>query len=1132
VRIAILGPLDVRDAAGQPCPVSGARLRSFVIRLAINGGRPVSADLLAEDLWPDDPPADTMNAIQALASRVRSAAGRGLIEHGPAGYRLAVAAGDIDTREFGRLAAAGQAALAAGDPATAREQLGQALALWRGPALADVADAPFAAATITRLAELRLAATEDRIDACLSLGQGAGLVAEVEELASAHPLRERLRGQLMRALQAAGRQAEALRVYEDTRKTLAAELGVDPSPGLAEIHLAVLRGEPLPGLVTPKSADAAATATGTTAASPVPRTAAFAPAGSPPPGPGPGTPAAHPENGSQSLGGSTGQADSPSPGLSASRRRPRLPAQLTTFVGRDDELTRVSQLLTTARLVTLTGPGGAGKTRLSIEAASRVTSQIPDGAWFVPLAPVRDALDVPQAVLTAIGAAEAWPDPAEAARLAALSPVDRLCEVLAARELLLVLDNCEHVIDAVAELAARVLAEDPGVRILATSREPLGLTGETLCPVPSLPLPPAGAGPDEAAGYAAVRLFTDRATAVRPGFTLDGHTAAPVVRICRALDGIPLAIELAAARVRSLTPVQVADRLDDRFALLSVTTRGKMPRHQTLRAIVDWSWDLLDDTERTILRRLSVFAGGATPGSAEEVCALAGRRDQTVDVIAALVDKSLVIATGDGAVRYRLLETVRAYAAERLAEAGETGKIADTHAQYFLDLAEAAEPQIRSHDQLAWLDRLSAEHDNCSAALRHFIDTGDGAAALRMIQALAWFWIMRDYDAEAGEWAAQALALTGDQAPPGLADAHTIARIVLAVWRGTRGKMDLPKVKESLADLDRPGPPPRHPLLALALPLTAMLSGDFDRARKKLTAGLDHPDPWAQAGLLAFSGHLAINAGEIDVAAAQLADSYARFEALGDRWGLSVCLAGMGEVAMAHGEPAEAVRALEEARGHAAAGVAGNMGEMMRIPLGRAKAEAGDIEGGRADLESGVRTAERLGEHDDAASGQVELAEIARRGGDLAESRRRLELAVQMVEPRQLRPDVAGVAATTYARLGSLAEQEGDLATAADWLRRAIAVLASDEASMLPSNQPLGGVVSGIAALAAARGDCLRAAELLGLAHTLLGYSSTSSLEVARAAKAIAAAPDQAAVRAAYERGQSLTRDEALNLVP
>ena len=464
---------------------------------------------------------------------------------------------------------------------------------------------------------------------------------------------------------------------------------------------------------------------------------------------------------------------------------------------------------------------------------------MPDGVWFVPLAPVGDALDVPQAVLSAIGAPEAvWMADGDPVR-AVLPPLDRLAEILAAQQLVLVLDNCEHLIGAVARLAGRVLGEAPGVRILATSREPLGVTGETLCPVPSLPLPPDGATPAEALEYGSVRLLAERGAAVRPGFTVNEVSAEPVVRICRALDGNPLAIELAAARLRSLTPAQVASRLDDRFSLLTAGSRTALPRHQTLRAIVDWSWDLLDDAERTVLRRLSVFSGGATPGAAEQVCGPAGDPAGLLDVIASLVDKSLVTATGEAEVRYRLLETVRAYAAERLAEAGEEEQVRAAHARYFLDLAEQGEPRLRSADQLTWLARLSAEHDNFAAALRYVIGARDAQAGLRFIAALAWFWIMRDYETEAGEWAAAVRDITAGPVPPGLADAYAICHIVSAMTAASQAEdapatllLDTLGTAASMA-----GPDPGHPLLVLAQPMLAFFGGDRERASGTGAAG-------------------------------------------------------------------------------------------------------------------------------------------------------------------------------------------------------------------------------------------------------------------------------------------------------
>jgi predicted ATPase len=770
-----------------------------------------------------------------------------------------------------------------------------------------------------------------------------------------------------------------------------------------------------------------------------------------------------------------------------------------------------------------------------VEAAGRLADQAPDGVWFVPLAPVRDALDVPQAVLVAIGAVDGlWPiDPVEAARLAALDPLDRLAEVLAAQRLVLVLDNCEHVVDAVARLAARVLADAPGVRILATSREPLSVTGESLCPVPSLPLPPPDADPVEAAAAPAVRLFADRAAAVRPGFTVAAGTAGPAVRICRALDGIPLAIELAAARVRALTLDQVADRLDDRFALLSVGNRAALPRHQTLRAIVDWSWDLLGDAERAMLRRLSVFSGGATPEGAERVCSLGGEPGAVIDVIASLVDKSLVTAEGQRQVRYRLLETVRAYAGDRLAEAGEADRAATAHARYFLDLAERAEPKLRSADQLIWLDRLMAEHDNCSAALRHVIAAGDAPSALRFVGALAWFWIMRDFDAEAGEWATAALRLAGGTPPPGLTDAYAMCEIVATISQAaTHHFTSDAEMRDVLGHLAPVTQGCTHPLLTLIAPLLALIAGDRDAARRGLAAAAEHPDPWTRAAQRMFSGHIAVSEGNIGAAAAAFGDGEARFRELGERWGLIVCLSGRADVALARGAPAGAVRLLEEACGYADEGLANNWSEMLRIPLGRARAQAGDLDGARADIERGVRSAKRVGEQDDQAAGYLQLSEIARLEGDLAGARRLLERAREITEANRRRPDMHLVAAATCSKLGCVAEQEGDLPAAAQWHKRALGTLADVTGEFLPSNPTLAGVVEGIAALSAARGEHVRAAELLGLAHTLQGFGNAASLEVKRAKAAIAASLDEGAFQAAYARGRELTRDDALALAP
>jgi hypothetical protein len=436
---------------------------------------------------------------------------------------------------FEEMAARGRRALADGDADRAARILRDALLTWRGEPLADAAGSDFAAAVAAKLTELRASVLADRIEADLALGEGASLVGELRVLLSADPLAERPRAQLMRALYAAGRQAEAIAVYHEGRELLADQLGVDPSAQLEHVYLGILRGGEQAGAVAKP----------------------------------PGHARDDPER-----GGVPAQAR-----LSAARAQ----SPLTSFVGRDEDLSRVLKSLRAARLVTLTGPGGVGKTRLATEASGRFGA----AAWFLPLAPVTDPADVAYTVLDALGIRE--PVIARRAAEPGTGPLDRLTAALGDRDDVLILDNCEHVIEAVAALAGHVLAACPRVRILATSRQPLRIDGETLCPVHPLPIPPVPSAPVTIASYGSVRLLRDRAVAVRPDFELGEANAAAVARICRALDGMPLAIELAAVWLRTLTPDQLAERLDDRFALLTGGSRTALPRHRTLRAVVDWS---------------------------------------------------------------------------------------------------------------------------------------------------------------------------------------------------------------------------------------------------------------------------------------------------------------------------------------------------------------------------------------------------------------------------------------------------------------------------------------------------------------------------------------------------------------
>ncbi|MFD5413580.1 AfsR/SARP family transcriptional regulator, partial [Streptomyces nojiriensis] len=503
MRYLILGVTEARDESGALLPVGGARLRALLAALALRAGRPASVAELVDDVWGDDPPQDAPAALQALVSRLRRAlGGRDAIHSAPTGgYLLAAARDDIDLHRFDRLAVRGGQELAT-DPAAAARTLRTALALWRGPAFADLPE-PARSAHAAVAEARRSGALRQRIEADLRSGATApaALLPEIETLVHESPYDETLRAQQLRALRAAGRPAEALAAYERTRRALADGLGTDPGPELAALHAELLQPQPQP--------------------QPQPQA------------PPPRSPQPRPEGSD-----TPGAPDAPRGNL-----RPRL----TSFVGREPELAALRSDLAGLRLVTLTGPGGSGKTRLAEHAAAAH----PEAGWIVELARLDQPAAVPGAVLSALGLRESSLVTREAPTPAAADPTTRLVEHCAHRSLLLVLDNCEHVIGAAAELAERLLTHCPGVRILATSREPLGVPGETVRPVEPLPPDPAH------------RLFADRGASARPGFSPADDPAA-VAEICARLDGLPLAIELAAARLRLLTPRQIADRLDDR----------------------------------------------------------------------------------------------------------------------------------------------------------------------------------------------------------------------------------------------------------------------------------------------------------------------------------------------------------------------------------------------------------------------------------------------------------------------------------------------------------------------------------------------------------------------------------------
>jgi predicted ATPase/DNA-binding SARP family transcriptional activator len=1077
VCIGILGPLEVRVGFGEPVEVVGPRLRTLLVRLALDPDRVVLVSQLVDAVWGEEPPAQAANALQSLVSRLRRLLPDVVGSH-PAGYRLALDPEAVDAVQFEALARAGRGELRR-DPGQAAATLREALALWRGPALADAAEAGFAEPAAVRLEALRLGALEDRIEADLALGAD-DLVAELDELVAQHPHRERLHGQLMRALARAGRQADALAAYERLRVRLADELGVDPSEELRAVHLAVLRGE-------------------------VPPAAAGQAPQVPPPPSGDTAP--------------------------ATAARTNLRAQITSFVGRDDDIARITGVLADARLVTLTGPGGAGKTRLAGEAAARLVDRMPDGVWMVELGSVVDPADLPQAVLALFGAREL-------ALLAprgtgATAPVDRLVEAVGDKRLLLVLDNCEHLVAGAAAVTDLLLGRCPGLRVLATSREPLGITGEVLHPVGPLALPGDGVTPAEALRYPAVRLFADRAAAARPAFGVDGTTLGPVLRICGALDGIPLAIELAAARLRSLTPEQVAARLDDRFRLLSDGGRPAPPRHQTLRAVIDWSWDLLGDAERVLLRRLAVFAGGATLDAAERVCAAPGlgghAPDEVLYLLASLVDKSLVVADERaGEVRYAMLETVRAYGEERRREAGEDDALRRAHAEYFRDLAEQADPQLRRGDQQRWIERLVVERDNLHVALRWAVDRGDAVLACRLVAGLGWYWFLRSLRAEATEWASQALELPGE-VPAAVRARVLVAGAFIAISGGVDVDRSMTRLEEALEidhGLPADDPDRFHPTLAFLDVMLPILRNDdttaLDQARK--LGG--HPDPWVRALGHGMIGGLMINLGEADEAEAQFDRSLAEFRELGERWGLGQALVSRAELSATRGRHGEALAALEEAREvFVGLGDREDVGQIL-IRLAQERARAGQVEQARDDLALADRIAHEVGAEDQKFFIQHMLGDLARVEGRLDEARELLDAAIDRFEE---------VSHPIFQRHALLLVSRGrvDMAAGDPGSARAWCDLALESAGRSRDRPVIGRVVELLAETHLAAGDPEQAAALLGTADLLRGMTDEADVDVARVRSAAVAALGRERFDLAYRRGAERDRDEVLaELVP
>ncbi|MEU8958698.1 BTAD domain-containing putative transcriptional regulator [Streptomyces sp. NPDC048518] len=1180
MRYRILGATEAYDDSGAPLPVGGQRLRALLAALALHANRTVTVTTLIDEVWTDDPPADATAALQALIGRLRRVLGKNAVVSAPGGYRLAVPPDDVDLHRFERLVREGRASLDGGDPDTAARTLRDALALWRGPALADLPDDGAAA----RSDALRAEAVRARIEADLLLGRAPDVVPELRALTATQPYDETLRALLIRALRDAGRGADALAAYEEARRALADGLGADPGPELRALHAQLLGG---PGVGADVGAGGVAGA--------VPGAASGAGSGVGSRGEKPGSSGEGPGSSGERDGavytgtghagpnrhtGHVGQAGhvdqaghgghvtpasrttpsghtaptapadhtphpspAPRPASAPAERNGNIRGRLTSFVGREPELAAIRSDLHRARLVTLTGPGGSGKTRLAEEAAAGHPQ-----AWLAELAPLDHPKAVPGAVVSALGLRETVLMTSE---LTAPQddPVTLLVEHCAQRSLLLLLDNCEHVIGAAAELAETLLTRCPGLTILATSREPLGVPGESVRPVEPLPPDPAH------------RLFTERAVAVRPGFD-PGEDAAAVAEICRRLDGLPLAIELAAARLRLLAPRQIADRLDDRFRLLTSGSRTVLPRQQTLRAVVDWSWELLDEAERTVLREVSVFAGSWDLPAAEAVCTA-----HATDLIGALVDKSLVVtvpAAGpeDTGMRYRLLETIHEYATERAAETPELLAAAEArHAAYFAELVARAEPLLRSAEQLPWVTRLETELDNIRAALQRTIDSGDAAAAIAMVLNTGWFWWLRNYRREGTDWMSRVVALAPDGLPaegdplywPWM-NLRLLHLFLMAESRGHGGDLGDegsggrdrgrdrgrggggdggwfdPEYVETLRTAFMRSGPEAARFPGLIWPFTIFFTGGTHvDALAPLNSSVEncrkYGSDWDLGVILMFRTHMAVDMpGHLSGVDEDLRELRALSRRVGDRWMRAQVCSAAGEAAMARSHHEEARAEYEEALR-----LAYEVGAYAEAPFLLARlAEISYREGERAvaskALDEATREADRSGVTDSRAFVRVLRALLFLDEGDVVGARRLCEESRRETAdgspPPQFEVALGGVEARVVALESGPAAA---LPLVVDVLRGAQATACSEviQAALVDTG----------AAFLSDLGDHPRAVRVLA-AGTVLRGGNARPMPEAAAAERVERTALAALGRDGYEReraaGAALTPDEVL----
>jgi predicted ATPase/DNA-binding SARP family transcriptional activator len=969
MRVGLLGGLVVSDDDGRDVVVAGAKLRGLLAVLALHVGRAVPADQLVDALWGEDPPAAVRNGLQGLVSKLRRSLGSvDLVAMRNGGYALELPADAVDVHRYEQLVAEAHAAGRSGDLHRAASLLSEADRLWRGAALADFAYEDFATAAVTRLSELRLASIEERVDVELQLGRHQSVIVELEALVAAHPLRERLRGLLMIALYRAGRQADALRTFQEGRRILGDELGLEPGPELRRLEALVLAQDP--SLEAP-TVD------------------------------GPGSD-------------------------KTTDARSTIPESLTPLVGRDRELRDLTRLLAGERFVTLVGPGGVGKTRLALEVARARSAALTHGGCLVELAHVGD----PAGVRPAIASALDLPDPG------------RLAEMIGDRDVLVVLDNCEHVIATAAEVAEDLLRHCPGLRVLATSREGLRVGGETIWPVPPL------------AADDAVQLFVARAQASGVRLDLSDDLLAMVADICARLDGLPLAIELAAARARAFPVHQISSRLHDRFRLLTGGSRTALPRQQTLRAVVDWSYDLLFDDEQRVFERLSVFPGGCDLATAEAVCA-----DETLpaldlhDILHALVDKSLVVAVPRGDdLRFTQLQTLAHYGRERLAERGEARVIRDAMAAHYAGLCAGSTDAFTGEGQRAWLTAVDRERDNIRAALEWAVANDDAETALTIAGGASWQHWLAGTAIEGRRWLTDAFSCGGAASDEARAMALT-GRGLIGLVAGSPEGSDA-DLEAALAIYRDRGDVTSTALAMSFYTEVAAVRGDVAEARRRRQELLDSydqssVDPFVVAARAYSRAKLAILDGDLASAEGHYRAAADGFSQVDRPVMSSICLGVVAEFDERAGDYAAAVRRLDDAVAtNDELGLKGFTGSLL-ARLGWALLQDGDPARAETVYERALETARRV------RNGPVEALSL-----------------------------------TGLAVLHRLHGRDGDAAAAAtEAIERYLAVGARRFANRI---DPQGELLAGAAAccavlgvLAADGGDAERAARLLGQADRL-----------------------------------------------